>query len=167
MKRAIYPGTFDPITLGHLDVLARAVRIFDEVLIAVAEDSGKDATFNVAERVQLIRECLGKEPWAERVRVASFQGLLVEFARKEEAVAVIRGLRAVSDFEYEFQLAGMNRHLIPEVETIFLTPDEKYMFVSATIVREIAVLGGSTGEFVHPLVERRLRDKVAQLGGSN
>lgn len=162
MKRAIYPGTFDPITLGHLDVLARAVRIFDEVLIAVAQDSGKDAAFNVAERVQLIQDCLGKEPWAERVRVASFEGLLVEFARKEKAVAVIRGLRAVSDFEYEFQLALTNRRLHPELESVFLMPRETLSFLSSNLVRELARLGAPLDEFVSPAVVQALRKKFVK-----
>lgn len=162
MKRAIYPGTFDPITLGHLDVLARAVRIFDEVVIAVAQDSGKDAAFNVAERVQLIQDCLGKEPWAERVRVASFEGLLVEFARKEKAVAVIRGLRAVSDFEYEFQLALTNRRLHPELESVFLMPRETLSFLSSNLVRELARLGAPLDEFVSPAVVQALRKKFVK-----
>jgi pantetheine-phosphate adenylyltransferase len=162
MKRAIYPGTFDPITLGHLDVLARAVRIFDEVVIAVAQDSGKDAAFNVAERVQLIQDCLGQEPWAERVRVASFEGLLVEFARKEKAVAVIRGLRAVSDFEYEFQLALTNRRLHPELESVFLMPRETLSFLSSNLVRELARLGAPLDEFVSPAVVQALRKKFVK-----
>lgn len=162
MKRAIYPGTFDPITLGHLDVLARAVRIFDEVVIAVAQDSSKDAAFNVAERVQLIQDCLGKEPWAERVRVASFEGLLVEFARKEKAVAVIRGLRAVSDFEYEFQLALTNRRLHPELESVFLMPRETLSFLSSNLVRELARLGAPLDEFVSPAVVQALRKKFVK-----
>lgn len=162
MKRAIYPGTFDPITLGHLDVLARAVRIFDEVVIAVAQDSGKDAAFNVAERVQLIQDCLGQEPWAKRVRVASFQGLLVEFARKEQAVAVIRGLRAVSDFEYEFQLALTNRRLHPELESVFLMPRETLSFLSSNLVRELARLGAPLDEFVSPAVVQALRKKFVK-----
>lgn len=162
MKRAIYPGTFDPITLGHLDVLARAVRIFDEVVIAVAQDSGKDAAFNAAERVQLIQDCLGQEPWAERVRVASFEGLLVEFARKEKAVAVIRGLRAVSDFEYEFQLALTNRRLHPELESVFLMPRETLSFLSSNLVRELARLGAPLDEFVSPAVVQALRKKFVK-----
>ena len=162
MKRAIYPGTFDPITLGHLDVLARAVRIFDEVVIAVAQDSSKDATFNVAVRVQLIQDCLGQEPWAERVRVASFEGLLVEFARKEKAVAVIRGLRAVSDFEYEFQLALTNRRLHPELESVFLMPRETLSFLSSNLVRELARLGAPLDEFVSPAVVQALRKKFVK-----
>ncbi|NBR47163.1 MAG: pantetheine-phosphate adenylyltransferase [Verrucomicrobia bacterium] len=159
MKRAVYPGTFDPITLGHLDVLARAVRIFDEVVIAVAEDSGKDASFSVDERTKLIRECLGSEPWVDRVRVASFRGLLVEFARKEKAVAVIRGLRAVSDFEYEFQLALTNRRLHPELESVFLMPRETLAFLSSNLVRELARLGAPLEEFVPPAVVKALRKK--------
>ena len=162
MKCAVYPGTFDPITLGHLDVLARAVRIFDEVVMAVAEDSGKDASFSVAERIQLIRECLGSEPWVDRVRVASFGGLLVEFARKEKAVAVIRGLRAVSDFEYEFQLAPTNRRLHPELESVFLMPRETLAFLSSNLVRELARLGAPLEEFVPPAVVKALHKKFGK-----
>ena len=162
MKRAVYPGTFDPITLGHLDVLARAVRIFDEVIIAVAEDSGKDASFSVSERVKLIKECVGSESWANRVRIASFQGLLVEFARKEKAVAVIRGLRAVSDFEYEFQLALTNRRLHPELESVFLMPRETLAFLSSNLVRELARLGAPLEEFVPPAVVKALHKKFGK-----
>jgi len=162
MKRAVYPGTFDPITLGHLDVLARAVRLFDEVIIAVAEDSGKDASFTVAERVKLIEQCIGSESWASRVRVASFHGLLVEFARKEKAVAVIRGLRAVSDFEYEFQLALTNRRLHPELESVFLMPRETLSFLSSNLVRELARLGAQLDEFVPTAVVAALRKKFAK-----
>ena len=162
MKRAVYPGTFDPITLGHLDVLARAVRIFDEVIIAVAEDSGKDASFSVSERVKLIQECVGSESWANRVRIASFQGLLVEFARKEKAVAVIRGLRAVSDFEYEFQLALTNRRLHPELESVFLMPRETLAFLSSNLVRELARLGAPLEEFVPPAVVKALHKKFGK-----
>jgi len=162
MKRAVYPGTFDPITLGHLDVLARAVRIFDEVIIAVAEDSGKDAAFTVAERVKLIEQCIGSESWASRVRVSSFHGLLVEFARKEKAVAVIRGLRAVSDFEYEFQLALTNRRLHPELESVFLMPRETLSFLSSNLVRELARLGAPLEEFVPAAVVAALRKKFAK-----
>ncbi|MBM4454941.1 MAG: pantetheine-phosphate adenylyltransferase [Verrucomicrobia bacterium] len=162
MKRAVYPGTFDPITLGHLDVLARAVRIFDEVIIAVAEDSGKDAAFTVAERVKLIEQGIGSESWAGRVRVASFHGLLVEFARQEKAVAVIRGLRAVSDFEYEFQLALTNRRLHPELESVFLMPRETLSFLSSNLVRELARLGAPLEEFVPAAVVAALRKKFAK-----
>jgi pantetheine-phosphate adenylyltransferase len=162
MKRAVYPGTFDPITLGHLDVLARAVRIFDEVIIAVAEDSGKDASFTVAERVKLIGQSIGAEPWVSRVRVTSFHGLLVEFARQEQAVAVIRGLRAVSDFEYEFQLALTNRRLHPELESVFLMPRETLSFLSSNLVRELARLGAPLDEFVPAAVVAALDKKFAK-----
>ena len=164
MTIAGYPGTFDPITSGHEDLMRRAAKLYDKVILGVADSRGKRPFFTLAERIEMAKSVLSPYP---NVEVFGFSTLLRDFMREHHATVILRGLRAVSDFEYEFQLAGMNRHLIPEVETIFLTPDEKYMFVSATIVREIAVLGGSTGEFVHPLVERRLRDKVAQLGGSN
>jgi len=164
MTIAVYPGTFDPLTSGHEDLMRRAAKLYDKVILGVADSRGKRPFFTLAERIEMAKSVLSPYP---NVEVFGFSTLLRDFMREHHATVILRGLRAVSDFEYEFQLAGMNRHLIPEVETIFLTPDEKYMFVSATIVREIAVLGGSTGEFVHPLVERRLRDKVAQLGGAN
>lgn len=158
MKRAIYPGTFDPVTLGHLDVLARAARLFDEVVVAVAEDSPKDATFSTEERVDLLQKSVGTEPWAKQVKVTSFRGLMVEFAKKEGAVAVIRGLRAVSDFEYEFQLALTNRRLHPELESVFLMPRETLSFLSSNLVRELARLGAPLNEFVPvPAAEALLR----------
>ena len=144
----VYPGTFDPVTLGHLDVLARAVRLFDEVVVAVAEDSPKDATFTTAERVNLLQKSIRGEPWAKQVKVTSFRGLLVEFAKQEGAVAVIRGLRAVSDFEYEFQLALTNRRLHPDLESVFLMPRETLSFLSSNLVRELARLGAPLDEFV-------------------
>lgn len=156
-KRAIYPGTFDPITLGHEDVVRRAARLFDEVIVAVAQSHSKKPLFNLEERVVLAASVLADCP---NVRVVGFTGLLMQFAREEGAEVVIRGLRAVSDFEYEFQLAGMNRHLYPEVETIFLTPAEQYMFISASLVREIATLGGDIGKFVSPSVETAIRTKL-------
>lgn len=156
-KRAIYPGTFDPITLGHEDVVRRAARLFDEVIVAVAQSHSKKPLFNLEERVALAASVLADCP---NVRVVGFTGLLMQFAREEGAEVVIRGLRAVSDFEYEFQLAGMNRHLYPEVETIFLTPAEQYMFISASLVREIATLGGDIGKFVSPSVETAIRTKL-------
>lgn len=156
-KRAIYPGTFDPITLGHEDVVRRAARLFDEVIVAVAQSHSKKPLFNLEERVALAASVLADCP---NVRVVGFTGLLMQFAREEGAEVVIRGLRAVSDFEYEFQLAGMNRHLYPEVETIFLTPAEQYMFISASLVREIATLGGDIGKFVSPSVETAIRSKL-------
>jgi pantetheine-phosphate adenylyltransferase len=150
MKRAIYPGTFDPVTLGHLDVLARAARLFDEVVVAVAEDSPKDASFTTSERVDLLKKSISAEPWAKQIKVTSFRGLMVEFAKKEGAVAVIRGLRAVSDFEYEFQLALTNRRLHPDLESVFLMPRETLSFLSSNLVRELARLGAPLGDFVPP-----------------
>ena len=159
MQRAIYPGSFDPFTNGHLDVLHRAARIFDEVIIAVALNSQKQGLFSPEERVSLIQEVIQGE---KNVRVAHFDGLLVEFARKENAVAVIRGLRAVSDFEFEFQMALMNRKLEPSIETIFLMPREEYTYLSSRIVKEIAGLGGNIEAFVPPLVARQLLQKLSR-----
>ncbi len=156
MDKVIYPGTFDPITHGHEDLVYRASRLFDKVIVAVAASSGKSPFFSLEERVEMAREVLAGYA---NVEVTGFYGLLMEFARQQNAHIIIRGLRAVSDFEYEFQLAGMNRGLYPDVETIFLTPSEQYMFISATIVREIACLGGDASKFVHPLVIERLRQK--------
>ncbi|HWT29310.1 MAG TPA: pantetheine-phosphate adenylyltransferase [Methylophilaceae bacterium] len=155
--KAIYPGTFDPITLGHEDVVRRAAHLFDEVVVAVAQSHSKRPLFSLDERVALAAEVLADCP---NVKVVGFTGLLMQFAREEGARVVIRGLRAVSDFEYEFQLAGMNRHLYPEVETLFLTPAEQYMFISASLVREIAQLGGDIGQFVSPRVQERIADKL-------
>jgi pantetheine-phosphate adenylyltransferase len=156
-KTAIYPGTFDPITLGHEDVVRRAARLFDEVIVGVAQSQGKRPLFSLEERVALAAEVLADCP---NVRVVGFSGLLMQFAREEGAQVVIRGLRAVSDFEYEFQLAGMNRHLYPEVETLFLTPSEQYMFISASLVREIAILGGDISKFVPSLVDAAIQEKL-------
>lgn len=156
-KTAIYPGTFDPITLGHEDVVRRAARLFDEVIVAVAQSQSKKPLFNLDERVLLAAQVLADCP---NVRVVGFSGLLMQFAREEGAQVVIRGLRAVSDFEYEFQLAGMNRHLYPEVETLFLTPSEQYMFISASLVREIAILGGDIGKFVPAIVDAAIQEKL-------
>jgi pantetheine-phosphate adenylyltransferase len=159
IRKAIYPGTFDPITRGHEDVVRRAARLFDEVVIAVAQNHSKQPLFSLDERVALAAEVLAD---CKNVRVTGFTGLLMQFARDEHAQVVIRGLRAVSDFEYEFQLAGMNRHLYPELETLFLTPAEQYMFVSASLVREIARLGGDVAEFVPPPVDAAIRRKFEE-----
>jgi pantetheine-phosphate adenylyltransferase len=159
MIRAVYPGTFDPLTKGHEDLVARAARLFGEVIVAVAHSQAKRPFFTLEERVGLAREILSTHP---NVRVMGFTGLLSDFLDTHEANVILRGLRAVSDFEYEFQMAGMNRRLNPGVETMFLTPSDKYMFISATIVREIAVLGGDVGEFVHPLTMRALMGKVGK-----
>ena len=155
--RAVYPGTFDPITNGHEDLIQRASRIFDEVVVGVAHSQAKRPFFSLDERVGLAREVLA--PYAH-VSVMGFGGLLSEFVREHGCTVILRGLRAVSDFEYEFQLAGMNRRLAPGVETLFLTPSDKYLFLSATIVREIAVLGGDISAFVHPITAERMRAKT-------
>ena len=157
--RAVYPGTFDPVTNGHEDLIQRAARLFDEVVVGVAHSQAKRPFFSLEERVGLAREVL--EPY-RNVTVLGFTGLLSEFVREQRATVIMRGLRAVSDFEYEFQLAGMNRRLAPGVETLFLTPSDKYLFLSATIVREIAVLGGDISAFVHPLTAQRMREKTGR-----
>jgi pantetheine-phosphate adenylyltransferase len=154
VKKAIYPGTFDPITRGHEDLVRRAARLFDQVVLAVADSRGKRPFFGVEERVEMARIVLADCP---NVEVTSFGGLLMDFLRAQDARIILRGLRAVSDFEYEFQMAGMNRQLYPHVETVFLTPAEQYMFISATMVREIATLGGDVGPFVNPLVLPRIQ----------
>ncbi len=160
--KAVYPGTFDPITLGHEDLARRAARIFDEVILAVADSRAKQPFFTLDDRVDMARQVLAD---CRNVKVMGFSGLLMKFAQQHDAKVVVRGLRAVSDFDYEFQLAGMNRDLFPDVETMFLTPGERFMFVSATIVREISVLGGDVAKFVSPTVAARLQDKIRQLGG--
>ena len=153
---AIYPGTFDPITNGHADLVYRAAVCFDRVIIAVAGSTGKATRFSLEERVGLACEVMRG---VETVEIESFDGLLVEFARLRGAHVILRGLRAVSDFEYEFQLASMNRKLAPGIETMFLTPDEGYTFISSSLIREIAALGGDVGRFVHPCVEAALKRK--------
>jgi len=159
MAIAVYPGTFDPITRGHEDLVRRAVRFFDRVVVAVAASHNKKPFFSIDERVEMAREVLGGLP---QVRVEGFSGLLIDFVAEQGAIAVLRGLRAASDFEYEFQLAGMNRNLKPDIETLFLTPSDQYMFISASMIREIAQLGGDVTPFVHPLVARRLSEKISE-----
>lgn len=155
MIKVIYPGTFDPITRGHEDVVRRAAGLFGEVVVAVAE-SRTNTLFNLAERVEMAREAFAD---FANVQVEGFNGLLMNFVQEHDARVVLRGLRAVSDFEYEFQLAGMNRNLYPDVETLFLTPAEKYTFISATMVREVARFGGDVSKFVSPNVVIRLQKK--------
>jgi pantetheine-phosphate adenylyltransferase len=159
---AVYPGTFDPMTLGHEDVIRRATQLFGRVIVAVAAGHHKKAMFTLAERIDMARDVVADLP---QVEVESFSGLLRDFVVARGAKAMVRGLRAVTDFDYEFQLAGMNRSLMPEVETVFLTPSDKYQFISSTFVREIAVLGGEIDKFVSPTVQQRLMDKVRSLGG--
>ena len=151
---AIYPGTFDPITRGHEDLVRRAATLFDTLILAIAESPAKQTRFTLAERVDMARGVVGDLP---NLQIVGFNTLLMSFVHEMGAKVLVRGLRAVSDFEYEFQMAGMNSRLYPEVETVFLTPGEQYMFISATMVREIARLGGDVGKFVHPSVEKRLR----------
>jgi pantetheine-phosphate adenylyltransferase len=159
VTRAVYPGTFDPITNGHEDLIQRASRLFGEVIVGVAHSQAKRPFFSLDERVQVARDVL--QPY-RNVKVLGFAGLLSEFVKQQDAGVILRGLRAVSDFEYEFQLAGMNRRLAPGVETLFLTPSDKYLFLSATIVREIAVLGGDISAFVHPITVERMKEKIGQ-----
>jgi len=153
-RHAVYPGTFDPITNGHHDLVRRAASIFSRVVVAIAENPGKQPLLTLERRLALAREVLADVP---HVEVMSFKGLTVEFARQHNLTVIVRGLRAVSDFEFEFQLANMTRHLSDDIETVFLTPKEQFTFISSTLVREIAVLGGDVGEFVHPVVEAELR----------
>lgn len=151
---AIYPGTFDPITRGHEDLVRRASGLFDKLILAIAESPSKQPRFPLADRVNMAQEILAD---VKNVEIIGFNNLLMNFVHEQGAKVIVRGLRAVSDFEYEFQMAGMNRSVYPEVETLFLTPGEQYMFISATMVREIARLGGDISKFVQPCVEKRLR----------
>ncbi|NDU92884.1 MAG: pantetheine-phosphate adenylyltransferase [Ferrovum sp.] len=161
--RAVYAGTFDPMTLGHEDLVRRASRLFDVVVVAVADSRNKHPLFSLEERVGMAQEALKDCP---KVTVTGFSGLLADFLRKTEANIILRGLRAVSDFDFEFQMAGMNRKLHPEVETLFLTPSDQYMFISSTIVREIALLKGDVSQFVNPDIRGRLERHVQMLGSS-
>jgi pantetheine-phosphate adenylyltransferase len=158
MLKVVYPGTFDPFTRGHEDLVRRESRLFDEVIVGVADSENKRPLFGSAERVAMAREVLAAYG---NVRVMGFSGLLMDFVHSVDAAVILRGLRAVSDFEYEFQMAGMNRNLYPEVETLFLTPAEQYLFMSSTIVREIARFGGDVSSFVAPSVAARLAAKFA------
>jgi pantetheine-phosphate adenylyltransferase len=157
MIKAIYPGTFDPLTRGHEELVRRASTLFDSLVLGIADSKAKRTFFSLQERVDMAREVLSD---VKNLQVVGFSGLLIDFVRQQNARVALRGLRAVSDFEYEFQLAGMNRNLYPQMETIFLTPSEQHMFISATLVREIASLGGDVSKFVHPVVEKKLKAKV-------
>lgn len=158
---AVYPGTFDPLTRGHEDIVRRACKLFDKVILGVAASHAKRPRFPVEERITMARDVLSDLP---QVTVLGFDGLLIDFLRAHDATVILRGLRAVSDFEYEFQLAGMNRNLYPDVETVFLTPAEQYLFISASMVREIAVLGGDVSKFVQPAVEKYLFQLQSKKG---
>jgi pantetheine-phosphate adenylyltransferase len=162
MLKVVYPGTFDPLTRGHEDLVRRAARLFDTVIVGIADSKRKGPLFTAAERVAMAREVLSGYP---NVRVLGFSGLLMDFVHSVDATVIVRGLRAVSDFEYEFQMAGMNRNLYPEVETLFLTPAEQYLFMSSSIVREIASLGGDVSSFVSPVVGDRLAEKFGARAG--
>ncbi|MPM74368.1 Phosphopantetheine adenylyltransferase [bioreactor metagenome] len=154
---AVYPGTFDPITLGHEDIIRRATQLFDRVIVAVAAGHHKKTMFDLEERIAMVREVVKPYP---QVQVESFSGLVRDFVVERGGKAMVRGLRAVTDFDYEFQLAGMNRHLAPDVETVFLTPGDKYQFISSTFVREISSLGGEVDQLVSPFVLQCLNEKL-------
>jgi pantetheine-phosphate adenylyltransferase len=156
MKIAIYPGTFDPVTNGHLDILERALKLFDRVIITVARNTTKNPFFTEEERIMLLRQVTKRY---KNVEVDSFRGLLVDYVRQKKAIAVVRGLRAMTDFEYELQMALMNRKLDEKMETVFLMPTEKYTYLSSNVVREIARLGGDVNKFVPPIVLKALRQK--------
>lgn len=159
---AMYPGTFDPITLGHEDLVRRACRIFDKVVVAIAANPGKEPMFSLEERIELAQTVMAD---FKNVEVTGYDGLTVDFARQHDLQVIVRGLRAISDFEYEFQLANMNRHLTDEVETAFLTPTEKYTYISSSLVREICTLGGDISEFVSPQVNTALMKRVGKVTG--
>ncbi len=150
---AIYPGTFDPITNGHSDIAKRAAQLFDQIIVAVAANPRKSPSFTLAKRIELIQTVLVD---LKNITIQGFDGLLVDFAKQCQAQVIVRGLRAISDFEYEFQLANMNRALIPDIETLFLTPTAQYTYISSSLVKEIAALGGPVGDFVHPAVSAAL-----------
>jgi pantetheine-phosphate adenylyltransferase len=162
MRRVIYPGTFDPITFGHLDILSRAIKLFDEIIITVAVNPAKNPLFTLDERIALIRKVIKNEEKLQKVSVEGFEGLLVNYAVEKKACAIIRGLRAVSDFEYELQMALMNRRLKNEISTVFMMPHEKHTYLNSTIVKEVARLGGDISNFVPPAVEKALLKKFAK-----
>lgn len=159
VRVAVYPGTFDPITLGHEDIVRRAANLFDQVIVAVAGSTSKQTLFSLQERVALAQSVFA----GENIRVVGFDGLLMQFVQAQGGQMVIRGLRAASDFEYEFQLAGMNRKLYPRLETLFMTPAEEFMFISSSLVREVARLGGDVNQFVSPGVEAAIKQKLATV----
>lgn len=160
MVTAVYPGSFDPVTRGHLDLVERSLHLFDSITVAVAENSSKTPVFSLEERQEILREVLPQTP---RVQVAAFRGLVVDFCRAHGFSAILRGLRTVADFEYEFQMALTNRHLNPEVETIFVMPSEQYSYVSSSLIKDVVRHGGDVSKFLPPAVETRLRQRLADL----
>jgi pantetheine-phosphate adenylyltransferase len=159
MKTVVYPGTFDPVTNGHIDLIGRALNLFDQVIVAIAESRNKRPLFSLDERVAMVSDALSD---FDRVEVCGFDCLLADFVRQKDATVLIRGLRVVSDFEYEFQLANMNRTLLPEMESVFLTPPEKFSYISSTLIREIAALGGDVSAFVPEVVENAIEAKFSK-----
>ncbi len=154
---ALFPASFDPVTNGHLDIIHRSLKVFDRLIVAVAHNVAKSGTFAVEERLEILRSVLGDEP---RIEITAFEGLLVEFCRRAGAGVVIRGLRAMSDYEYEFEMALMNKHLNPEVETVFMMASQEYLYVSSSRLKELVRFGGNVADFIPPLVEKRLREKL-------
>lgn len=163
---ALYPGSFDPITNGHLDILERATKLFEKVIVTVAVNKNKDAVFSGTERVDLIKQCIADKDWAKKVTVNQFTGLLVDHAQKMNADTLVRGVRQISDFEYEFRMALTNKRLAPEVDTIFLMPDEEFTFISASIVKEVAYWSGDLSSFVPEIVAEALTNKFKDKKGS-
>lgn len=161
-RTALYPGSFDPFTNGHLDILQRATNIFDKIIVTVAVNNKKNAVFSGQERVDLIQECIKDYDWAHKVEIEQFTGLLIDFAKQKKVHVLLRGIRQISDFEYEFRMALTNRRLSPQVDTVFLMPDEQLTFISATIVKEIAAWGGDLSSFVPDKVARALSKKFPQ-----
>lgn len=163
-KIAVYPGSFDPLTYGHLEIIQRTSKLFDEVIVAVADNLSKKSTFSIKQRLDMISQTTKH---LKNVKIKTFKGLLVEFMKKNNAKVIIRGLRAVSDFEYEFQMSLMNRRLYPDIETVFLVPDEKFIFLSSSLVKEVVRLDGDVGEFVPDVVEKQMRKKFKKRGISH
>ncbi len=161
---AIYPGTFDPVTNGHIDLIKRALKLFSRLIVAIGENPAKKPLFSLEERLEMLEESLKDIPERDRLEITSFSGLLVEFARKKGAKVIVRGLRAVSDFEYEFQLALMNRRLARDIDTVFLMPGFRWIFISSTIIKEAARFGGSVEGLVPPIVEKKLKEKFGTSG---
>jgi len=163
IKKAIYPGTFDPVTLGHLDIVKRGIEIFQELIIGIAENPKKKPLFSLEERKEMFEESLKEIGLYNKVKVKTFNSLLVEFAKKEGAVAILRGIRIISDMDHEFTMASLNRKLYPEIETVFLMPSDEYAYLSSSAVREIAFYGGDVSQFVTQFVERKLKEKIAKI----